>query len=1000
MADEFDPYHVWLGIPPEEQPPNYYRLLGIRLFETNPAVIDGAADRQAAHLRTFQNGANSKLSQRLLNEVAAARVRLLDAEKKAAYDQKVLAAMPGSSPSAASSSSIRRSTAPNPSGSKVATSAAVNTPTPSILPSATPFASSEPAAGWDELICRARINSHASKRTPARPVGKRQSKSNSLIYTCVGIGALLAVAVAVGLVMLNSNSDGQLVFDWPAGDRVDATLKVDDQSVAVPAVGPGEYRCSPGDHRIVASRPGFKFESTVSLAKGQRQTITLQWKPKALLVLNWPLAERQGAALVVDNHAQSLSQNEPLELPIEPGRHTVRITRPGAQPFESSTTVAADQRQAIFVPAPQATLVLNWPVDQRADAQLSIDDKPAAIDANGAQLEFQLTPGRHEIRAVRRGFEPFEQVANLPSGSNTPIALTWTPLPARPQQSATTPEVTVEPKPQVATPPDGTASETAAPVAVRHPVPSAAEQARIAKQLDDVYKVAHSPDKDRALARKLFKAADEPGASPDERYMLLMKGIGLAAGAGDLELACHRIDQVNADFEIDAVAAKQKFLEEAVKTATTAEQIVVIVGAAESLADQAIAADLYDSALTAVATAAKAIGKQFTEAQFRKHTEELLVRRRREIAALQTAWPAAKEARRALEANADDGSANLTLGRWYAQYKGDWDRGLPLLAKGSDEQLKAIAKQELAADLDAKQQVLVADAWWELALKETGLPRDGARRHAGDLYRLALPNLESPLKKATIEQRLGEIASLDTPGNHAINGLPSGAVLLFTFDRGSFTQLNGKSYVKDLSGHGNHGFVSGTETVDGRVGTGLSFKGKNDYVECKYSDSFNPTTALTICAWIKVRQWRKGYIVSNEDWRDGGSYGYVLRADEQNPGKMEFVIGDGGKWHHAKSDERLDLNQWHHIACRYDNKSLVMFVDGDKGRPLPVEGPVSPATVNLRIGCGNWDTDRDFDGIIDELAIFARALSDKEVQAVYEMGVKGQSLARSVRKAQ
>ncbi len=82
----FDPYHRWLGIPPEEQPPHHYRLLGIALFEDQPEVIEHAADRQMAHLRTFQVGPHAGLSQKLLNEVATAKLCLLKAEKKAAYD--------------------------------------------------------------------------------------------------------------------------------------------------------------------------------------------------------------------------------------------------------------------------------------------------------------------------------------------------------------------------------------------------------------------------------------------------------------------------------------------------------------------------------------------------------------------------------------------------------------------------------------------------------------------------------------------------------------------------------------------------------------------------------------------------------------------------------------------------------------------------------------------------------------------------------------------------
>ncbi len=85
----FDPYHKWLGIPPAEQPPTCYRLLGIPLFESDPDVIDAAADQRMAHLRKYQTGVNSALSQQLLNEVASARIVLHSPEKKAAYDAEL-----------------------------------------------------------------------------------------------------------------------------------------------------------------------------------------------------------------------------------------------------------------------------------------------------------------------------------------------------------------------------------------------------------------------------------------------------------------------------------------------------------------------------------------------------------------------------------------------------------------------------------------------------------------------------------------------------------------------------------------------------------------------------------------------------------------------------------------------------------------------------------------------------------------------------------------------
>ena len=89
MASSFDPYHKWLGIPPDEQPPNHYRLLGIRDLEADPDVIQAAADQRMAHLRTYQTSRYADWSQRLLNEVAAAKICLLSPAKKAAYDQQL-----------------------------------------------------------------------------------------------------------------------------------------------------------------------------------------------------------------------------------------------------------------------------------------------------------------------------------------------------------------------------------------------------------------------------------------------------------------------------------------------------------------------------------------------------------------------------------------------------------------------------------------------------------------------------------------------------------------------------------------------------------------------------------------------------------------------------------------------------------------------------------------------------------------------------------------------
>ena len=78
MAESIDPYLQWLGIRDSQRPPNHYRLLGVELFEADPQIISGAADRQMAHVRTFQSGKYADLSQRVLNELAKAKICLLN----------------------------------------------------------------------------------------------------------------------------------------------------------------------------------------------------------------------------------------------------------------------------------------------------------------------------------------------------------------------------------------------------------------------------------------------------------------------------------------------------------------------------------------------------------------------------------------------------------------------------------------------------------------------------------------------------------------------------------------------------------------------------------------------------------------------------------------------------------------------------------------------------------------------------------------------------------
>jgi hypothetical protein len=736
MAAEFNPYHVWLGIPPDDQPANHYRLLGLRVFETNADVIESAADRQMAHLRTFQGGKHGEMTQRLLNEVAAARICLLDPKKRAAYDERLRAALP------------------------VAASGPV-----AVVPLP------EPVVAWDELLgnsaAKPAIRRLAKPSNPiaAESATAKRTPKNRLIALAAAGALVLVAAVGFGVYSLSGSSDGTLVFDWHDSERASCSVSVDGTALALPMNGRWEYRCPAGSHHIVASRPAFKLDTNVTVAAGQEQLVPPDWKAKAVLVLNWPPALREGAELKVDDRIQSASQREPLEVPVDPGKHLIRITRTGAAPIEAAATVAAGGRElvAIALPPINAKIVLDWPAEERKGAQLTIDgqSRTVPLGSDSEPLELTLEPGEHVVHITRPGFEPFNETVALAPGASIPLKPTWTPE-HKPDAGAPTSSA-----PQASTPVAPNAPTVAAAVAtpakfVAQPVkklavPADAEQERIGKQLDDRYKISRAALRNPDKAQELYRAAANDGNSPGERYMLLTKGAEIAAAAGDLDLSLQGVNTLEAEYEIDALKVKQRLLEKLVNAGRT-DQVAMAIPAAEQFLDQAIAADRYDVALGFATIASHAAVK--SQIVTRKEIEERLSRRRRDIHLLEPSYAAAKESQATLDKNPADAEANLAVGRWRCLYKGDWAAGLPLLAKGSDEKLKPVAAEELKARTDADRQAQLADAWWELGQKEAGIVRGSFRLHAAEIYRLAAPNLTSALKKAAIEKRLAEIADL------------------------------------------------------------------------------------------------------------------------------------------------------------------------------------------------------------------------------------------------
>src|SRR6185436_5315082 len=107
-----------------------------------------------------------------------------------------------------------------------------------------------------------------------------------------------------------------------------------------------------------------------------------------------------------------------------------------------------------------------------------------------------------------------------------------------------------------------------------------------------------------------------------------------------------------------------------------------------------------------------------------------------------------------LETMPDDPAANLAVGKWYCLYLGDWDKGVPRLAKGGDAKLAAAA----AAEQDGKL-LPAADAWSAVAEGLTGAEKLAVQRHSLEIYQEANEKLAG-LEQLKAAKRVSEMSEL------------------------------------------------------------------------------------------------------------------------------------------------------------------------------------------------------------------------------------------------
>lgn len=222
-----------------------------------------------------------------------------------------------------------------------------------------------------------------------------------------------------------------------------------------------------------------------------------------------------------------------------------------------------------------------------------------------------------------------------------------------------------------------------------------------------------------------------------------------------------------------------------------------------------------------------------------------------------------------------------------------------------------------------------------------------------------------------------------------------GLILYLPFDEGQ------GDTVQDLSGSDNHGTLKGKpKWVKGKEGSAIEFNGQenSNYVEVPDHPSLNPNTEVTCAAWIYFDEFQPTGGIISKYIGAGNQRSYNLHMNHDLPlaatsgcsSDGAFQVGTSTTTAETPADT-LKEGQWQHVAMTFKAKELLrIYVDGE----LKVESKAdatdhifdnnTPLLIgtDFEIGGVHNGQPREFTGIIDEVAVFNRALSEDEIRMV------------------
>lgn len=222
-----------------------------------------------------------------------------------------------------------------------------------------------------------------------------------------------------------------------------------------------------------------------------------------------------------------------------------------------------------------------------------------------------------------------------------------------------------------------------------------------------------------------------------------------------------------------------------------------------------------------------------------------------------------------------------------------------------------------------------------------------------------------------------------------------------TYDQDSISDLrayypfNGNA--NDESGNNNHGIVHGatlTEDRNGNPNSAYSFDGTNDYIDIGNNFSLKPNLPITIATWIYLYDEAYFEPIFYNNFVENHYYGIVFNIVSGN--RLNISYGDGGPISPGsrttkRGTKNLNFNQWHHVAAVInDSTHMHLYVDGEYDQSVFTSTNAEELKYSSSsgvIGLGDPNSEFSelyyFNGKVDNLYLFAKALTEQEIYNLY-----------------